>query len=807
MTSTAEGELVREQAYFDTAWEARERKRRGLEAAPGAAAGPRAAAAAVRRGAERILETLGRPDEPVAIGRFDRDDGDVVYIGKHLITDDERNPLVINWQTDFARPYFEATYDDSRGLLKRRKYRTERNTVQDFEDVVFQDLARRVGELTGLEASGIDDTVLRDLEQDRTGEMRDIVQTIHSSQYRLVRAPLEQLLIVQGGPGTGKTAVALHRVSWLLFNHRDRLSAEQILVIGPNPTFTRYIRQVLPGLGDADVVHRDLRGLGPTASTNRREDPATARLKGDSRMAELLQRALRQRVRVPDRLDELAVESDGSPGRFPRQELQLALIRYLAVPTYAGGRTGLRSWVTEEAGRRSAGAVSPTQIDAAVERLWPSLTPQAFVRDLLASRERLLAAAGDDFTAGDVGRLLRAPAERLSDETWSDADIPLLDEADALINGSPAQYRHLVVDEAQDLTPMQLRSVRRRSVDGSMTLVGDLAQSTGVWARDSWDDVSDALQQRHPMVLEELAFGYRVPQQVFEFAARLLPEAAPGVTPPRVIRQGPEEPRREEVDEEDRIGRVVQIAQDRAAQGLFVGIVCPDLLRPAMVAALTEKGVRFSDAGRGVLGASINLVSPLDAKGLEFDSVVVVEPEVIVEESERGLRMLYVAFTRTTRYLDVVHTGRALPLVAPDPGDSAAAVTSVTEQLPLELEPIAEVVERPILHTPRPDDFSLTGHAATGSDRGEPVPVSDRTKGALVVEPVEVPLSPARTEPAPVGGVALDDIAALVARTVAVKLADAVRPAVPPAAWPRVIDELRRELGVSGDDLLDCMSD
>ncbi|MGY1792797.1 HelD family protein [Geodermatophilus sp. SYSU D00525] len=753
----------------------------------------------------------------MAIGRFDRDDGEVVYIGKHLITDEERNPLVVNWQTDFARPYFEATYDDTRGLLRRRKFRTERNTVQDFEDVVFEDLARRVGELTGLEASGIDDTVLRDLEQDRTGEMRDIVQTIHSSQYRLVRAPLEQLLVVQGGPGTGKTAVALHRVSWLLFNHRDRLSAEQVLVIGPNPTFTRYIRQVLPGLGDVDVVHRDLRGLGPTASTGRLEEADTARLKGDGRMAGLLQRALRQRVRVPDRLEELAVESTGSAARFTRQELQLALIRYLASPTYVGGRTGLRAWMTEEMGRRTAGSVSPTQIDAAVERLWPSLTPQAFVRDLLASRERLLAAAGDDFTAGDVGRLLRAPAERLSDETWTDADVALLDEADALVNGSPAQYRHIVVDEAQDLTPMQLRAVRRRSVDGSMTLVGDLAQSTGVWARDSWDDVTEALQRQHPVEVEELAFGYRVPQQVFEFAARLLPEAAPGVTPPRVVRQGPEEPGLAEVNEEERVGRTVQIAQDRAAQGLFVGIVCPDSIRPAVVEALTAKNVRYSDAGKGALGASINLVSPQDAKGLEFDSVVVVEPEAIVEESERGLRMLYVALTRTTRFLDVVHAGRALPLSAPESDDRADAVISVTEHLPLELQPVAEIVDEHLVPSPTPSGSPAT---LPGSevDRSDPVVHSEDQVGEAVLETAEdapvdhsastqLPSSTALTGAAPVVDGGLDDIAALVVRTVAARLADTIRGAVPPANWPRLLDGLRRELGVSADELLQHLDD
>ncbi len=416
MTSAQARELKVEQEYFDVAWDARERKRQTLKDAPGAAAGPRAAVSAVKRGADKHLEALGAPDEAVAIGRFDLADGEVVYVGKHLIMDSSRNPLVVNWQAPFAAPYFEARHDDPRGLTRRRKYATTKNVVDDFEEVLFEELARRVGELTSLEQADIDDSLLRDLDQDRTGEMRDIVQTIHASQYDLVRAPLERLLIVQGGPGTGKTAVALHRVSWLLFNHRDRLAPSQVLVIGPNATFTRYIKSVLPGLGDTDVSHQDLRGLGPQVSSGRAEDPATARIKGDVRMAELLDRALMQRIRVPDRLDVLNVGPESGGARFTRQELEAALARYSTSGTYASARVAFRGWLAQEEGRsrRYAGTVTPTHVENAVERIWPSLTPQAFLRDLLASRERLVTAAGDDFTAGDVNRLLRPPAEKLS---------------------------------------------------------------------------------------------------------------------------------------------------------------------------------------------------------------------------------------------------------------------------------------------------------------------------------------------------------------------------------------------------------
>ncbi len=520
-----QAELAVEQKHFDAAWDARERRRASLGEAPRQAAGPRAAAAEIRRGAERALEELGHPDDPVAFGRFDLLDGESVYIGKHLIMADDRQPLVINWKVDFAGPYFAATYDDPCGLQMRRKFETERNTVLAFEEIVFGDLADRVGELTGLERAGLDDTVLRDLEKHRTGEMQDIVQTIHASQYQLVRSPLEQLLIVQGGPGTGKTAVALHRVSWLLFNHLRDLPPEDVLVVGPNPTFTRYIKSVLPGLGDNEVVHQDLLTLGPQRSSGRDEDPQTARLKGDVRMADLLARAVRQRARVPERMDRLDL---GGGSRLTVGDVEDVLRRFGEVP-YAPGRAAARRHLAELAERRSGGPADAPTVENAVERIWPSLTPQSFLRDLLGSRERLVAAAGDDFTAGDVNRLLRSPAERIADETWSEADVALLDEADALINGERRVFGHLVIDEAQDLSPMQLRSLRRRSREGSMSLVGDLAQSTGPWARDSWEEIGEALLGQHPLVIEELTLGYRVPNQVYELAVQLLPEAAPGI--------------------------------------------------------------------------------------------------------------------------------------------------------------------------------------------------------------------------------------------------------------------------------------
>jgi DNA helicase IV len=482
-----QAELQREQTYFDTCSVERERKRHNIAGAHLAGAGPIAAAAELKRAAAKHLHRLDGPDAPAAFGKFRSEDGSVLYVGSQLISTDDRDPLVVNWQTPAAAPYYRATHVDAHGVVVKRQFQTQKNQVRDFEDTVFTAMADQVAKLTAPAQWGIDDTVLRDLDRERSGEMHDIVQTIHAAQYELIRSPLEQLLLIQGGPGTGKTAVALHRVSWLLYNYSD-LQPSDVLVIGPNPTFTKYIRSVLPGLGDEDVVHRDLRSLGRISSSGATEDENVARLKGDARMEGLLNRALRQRIRFPERDDTIEVPTSRGTARFTRADVEAELPRYLNSGSYNVGRLGFRGWLQNAAStkRNEVADVPVPGLDLALERVWPTLTPQSFLRDLFASRERLLAAAGDEFTAGEVSRLMRAAADRVTTEQWSDADVALLDDVDELLNGRTHTYAHIVVDEAQDLSPMQLRSVRRRSSAGSMTLVGDLAQSTGPWARDSW---------------------------------------------------------------------------------------------------------------------------------------------------------------------------------------------------------------------------------------------------------------------------------------------------------------------------------
>jgi hypothetical protein len=380
-------------------------------------------------------------------------------------------------------------------------------------------------------------------------------------------------------------------------------------------------------------------------------------------MAGLLARALDARIGTPEPAERMLFE-----GRFvtlsgAEVAAEVAACR-AAEGRYAQRRRILRDRLLDMVRERGA----PTDRDRLVplenlvDRLWPQLSPPAFLRGLLGSRPRLTAAAGGEFTTDEIALLHRRGADRLSKETWSTADLPLLDEIEDLISGVPAPYRHIVVDEAQDLSPMQLRSIARRSATGSLTVVGDLAQSTGAWARDRWDDVVAHLPATLPHSVAGLRYGYRVPRQVYELAATLLPVAAPGASPVTVVRDGPAAPGIHRVDAGARAGRAVSLAKAHADAGRFVGLVCPPARRAELEQALAADGVVWSG---GELDTRVNVVSPQDAKGLEFDAAVVIEPEEIVAGDERGHRMLFVALTRTTRYLDIVCVGEPVPLSAP----------------------------------------------------------------------------------------------------------------------------------------------
>lgn len=668
LVSAEEGELVTdtneiqaEQAYFDEVAEARERMRAATGAAPEAAAHP-GAATGLRKQADRDLASLGGPDDAVAVGRFDPDGAAPMYVGVHAIFDRDLEPLVINWQVEAAAPFYTATVADPKGLIRKRQFTTDGNRVVRFEDLLYADLAKQIDGLSG--GPQVDDALLNELDRSRTGEMHQIVQTIQAAQYNIIQLPLDRVLVVQGGPGTGKTVVALHRVSWLLYNYREELTPRDVLILGPSRPFIRYIRSVLPSLGDQDVAQSEVASLGPNVRRGRDEASEVAKLKGDSRMAALLQRAVRERIRVPE--GEIEQRVGARRLVVAEEELQAQVDRVRGLP-YAAGRVQIRAWLVAKAVRElkmSEEAVRQP-LEQLLERVWPQHTPQSFLQEMYASRDRLYQAAGDDFTAREVTLLQRSTEARgLRDEVWSDADMAVLDELNELIGTETVNsFRLLVVDEAQDLSPMQVRAICRRSLGGAITLLGDIAQSTGPWARDSWDDLLRQLPVALPHMVEELRHGYRVPREVFEVAARVLPIAAPGIRPPEIVRESGCPPTFERVDVSALGVSAVKEAMGYSSRGLSVGIICPDVHRVSLELDLGANAVNWQDAATGSLSSSINVVRPIDAKGLEFDAVVVVEPAAIIAEDERGHRLLYVALTRATKRLSVVHsTAEAIPV-------------------------------------------------------------------------------------------------------------------------------------------------
>ncbi len=656
-------EIAREQEYFDRVEKYRDQKRQAaIPLRDVAADGP--AARALLAQERRRREGIDAAEEAVAIGRIDDTAGEHLYIGKHSIVGDDSEVLVVNWKAQAAEPFYLASHADSRNLTRKRTFVCEGNRIEDLTDIIFASIEEAV--------AGPDAELLRDLNRGRTGSLRDIVATIQAAQFDLIRAELDQVLVVEGGPGTGKTQIALHRVSWLLYQHRERLHARDFLVVGPNPTFARYITSVLPSLGDGDVAQVDITKLAPEVALGRRDEADVARLKGDPRMAGLLARALAGRVGTPEAAERILVG-----GRFitvpgPEIEAALSAARALDMP-YAQRRLAMRDSLIQLLANR--GVTSSTgAVENLLGRLWPVMSPGLFLRDLFGSKERLLTAGEGDFSVGELLSLRRRAADRLSEEVWSRHDLPLLDEAEHLINGSPRRYAHIVVDEVQDLSPMQLRSIARRSSTGSLTVVGDLSQSTGAWARESWSEVIEHLPSKLAHQVVNLRYGYRIPQQIFDYAAPLHRVAAPQAVAPEAVREGPQRPLIHRADVADRAGRVATMAAVHAAEGRFVGIICAPAQRAVVVEALAANGSSWSSADRGELGRSINLVSPQEAKGLEFDAVIVVEPEAIVASDPRGLRLLYVALTRTTGYLDVVAVADPLPLKAPEPAKEAFAL-------------------------------------------------------------------------------------------------------------------------------------
>ena len=517
------------------------------------------------------------------------------------------------------------------------------------------------------------DALLAELERARTGEMLDIVATIQAEQDEIIRAPLDGLLTVQGGPGTGKTAVGLHRAAFLLYNH-PALSRDGVLVLGPSRAFLRYIAQVLPSLGEEAVVQTTIGDIAPKAKVRVEEPMEIRRIKADARMGELLRRALHGRRRPLE--EDVSLRVRFARATLSRERINDLVASIVARPgPYKSGRLALRARLVSEARSafRSSGRLgadeawfegeltSSEEFGALLDSLWPTVSPTTLVRDLLSSRGQLERAARGLFSPDEWRLLLRHRGTTVSSTAWSVDDLALLDEAAFLIGGRTRSYGHIVVDEAQDLTPMQFRMIARRSPSGSVTVLGDLAQATGPWTYESWDEIRahlpDAAVQHH----DELTLGYRAPGRVLDFASRLLPVAAPGVQPTSSIRAGRSDPLVRSVRENALASASLEEAAALADDHALVAIVVPEDLVPE-VTRLARGNAQVGVLERDAMTRPITIVPAPAAKGLEFDAVVVVEPAAIAGDDRRGLRLLYVAMTRPIQHLSVVH---AQPLPAP----------------------------------------------------------------------------------------------------------------------------------------------
>ena len=644
-------DLAAEQSYVDHAYACLEEMRRTVERAGDAAIGE-VEALVLEAWANKRLVTFEDAERGLCFGRLDLD-GVLrpLYVGRRWVHE-EQTPIVVNWQAPAARAFYTATVAEPLGVALRRRFRTEGRTLLDLYDEPLDGSAGDV-------VHGVADILLEELERSRDEHMRDIVATIQTDQYRLITREPVGVLVIQGGPGTGKTAVGLHRASWLLYTYRRELERSGVLVVGPNPVFMDYISHVLPMLGEERVVQRAVDQLVTGAEATRSDEADVARLKGDARLADVIAAAGRELPQPPAEL--LAVRLEGVELRLsPDQVGALVAEAQAESPNHAAGRDRLRmklvrafydrytarlgvaayhSFDDIEAALRSGGFLNRT-----LDTLWPRPKVEQFVRRLLTNPEHL-AAAADGVLDEDEQRLLQSGRGK----GWSDSDLPIVDEARALLDGPERPHGHLIVDEAQDLTPMQLRMLARRS-SGAITILGDIAQAAGPVEYHRWDELLEHLAPGAEVAVEELRLAYRVPADVLELALPLLPLIAPDVAPPIAYRAGDEPPRFVRAEPAHLVAAAVREAGRQAVRDGRTGLIAP-----AEILAQIEPLLPHPDTAFDEMSGQIQALTPRQAKGLEFDRVVLVEPAHIAAGGIEGLRGLYVALTRATKTLVIVH--------------------------------------------------------------------------------------------------------------------------------------------------------
>jgi DNA helicase IV len=633
------------------------------------------------------------PTVPLFFGRLDYDaslgaeQDETLYIGRRHVTGEAGGePLVIDWRAGMSRPFYQARPGEPMGVRLRRRFGFSHGQLTAYEDE----------ELTAAREAAHSDIMESEIERPRTGPMRDIVATIQPEQDSIVRAGLDQSLCIQGAPGTGKTAIGLHRAAYLLYAFRDQLSRSGVLVVGPNDSFLSYIADVLPALGEIDAAQTTVTTLVSQANgvAVRGFDSVPAALvKGDVRMADVLHRAVWSHLGTAT-----------APLVVPRGAYQWRVGAYLAADVveelrqrgvrYEAGRSMLRQRLAHQVLlRMEAGGDSPDdRVQDAVARsrpvrtysdaLWPALEPVKLITRLLTDAD-FLAAAAHGILSPEEQQLIMMdkPPRSVAAARWSLADVILIDEVADLLRRTPSRG-HVIVDEAQDLSQMMLRAVGRRATTGSVTVLGDLAQATTPWATRSWRESLAHLG--HPnAAIAELTAGFRVPGAVIDFAARLLPQIAPALKPPHSVRR-----HRGELDV--RLTRQIggelieAITQTMLNEGT-VGVIVADAAVPGVRKLLERRQMDYDllgedpeifDARAEVPSSDLKVAPHLKpilvpaslAKGLEFDHVVLLEPaEIVAGEPDQvtGLRRLYVCLTRAVTSLVVVHAAELpVPLAA-----------------------------------------------------------------------------------------------------------------------------------------------
>jgi DNA helicase IV len=658
--------LKEEQDYIDLAYKAREFRRGDRKS--GKANISNALTQPVNTLAGGKLENLrllGEVNEDVCFANFTKEDKSKIYLGKYLVTDANYDALVISWKAPAASDFYRANPSNAFGLIGKRRFIFESpNKLRDLEEVIFKDLEANVKNLTRSNEVDVSDAVLDELEKGSSGSLKEIIKTIHASQYDIISTKRGGLHVIQGAPGTGKTVVGVHRASWLLFPGNDEnLKANKVLILGPNAAFIRYIENLVPSLGEDKISHKDLSKLGPNIPVTFSESLEVAKLKGSARMKKLLIKAVKDRLRIPEEDVNFTV-----PGKNQNISLSLESIKQridelrTEKHNYMSGRSAFRIWLLNEINdilqggkgirklvSRNSVFIKESDVDSLTEKIWPSMSAVNLIRDLYGSQARLLSAAKDsDFLVNELVMLEKKSINQ--NDGWSISDIALIDYVDTLLNGQKEIYDYIIVDEAQDLTPMQIESIKKRSSNGDILLMGDLAQATGVWLYSSWQQLADLLGEPISR-FDELEFGYRVPKQIFEYATKVLSYIDPKIKPPRLVREVSESPVVNiNLKNLTMYNLVTDITNDKFGEGI-VGLIVSDDMLADVCEDLKLFGMSFTELSSAGLVEGLNVVPVSRQKGLEFDTVVIYEPKAILDIPLTGLRHLYVALTRSLNSL------------------------------------------------------------------------------------------------------------------------------------------------------------